>query len=185
MKVVIKQIPEEHANYFYKIIDSVYGNKWMQLKYYGKNIPKLSYAQSKNKIKYNYKKGGLKEKNLDSVGKGILGYFNSVFHSSYNHIFIHKYNDGSKYINPHSDKDDGWCNCNEVGCGFVSVGLGEERKFRLRNVKTRKIIRTYNQKHGMCIKINKKLNRKVLHEVVKTKMKKKPRISITLRHIVN
>ena len=187
-EIITGRIPTQMANYLYYKLSEYPQDRWKRGLYFGKDIPKQSISFAPKGVKYDYGHGKsrIEEEEIDKLGKYILKYFNSKLNTQYNHLFIHKYTDGSQYINYHCDKSVDWCSCgkNGYGCGFTSVSLGDTRTFAVRVYQTRKVLKKYQQTHGMVISISKELNKVVEHSILKTRKEKGLRYSITMRHIV-
>ena len=182
--MIKKVFTEKECIDIYNYIDTNY--QWKQLRFFTHKIPKVSMCFSKNKIHYNYGKGGtyIGEKELDSFWESILKRINSKFKTSYNHIFIHKYINGNNYISSHKDKSIDWCNCNNDGCGFTSVSLYKKPNvFRPFIIYYKEKTQIINQLNGFGIKLSKKLNNNTEHEIKKDSSNFS-RISITCRHII-
>jgi alkylated DNA repair dioxygenase AlkB len=66
----------------------------------------------------------------------LLKFVNDTFESDFNGILINRYDCGSEYIGAHSDDEKNLSNI-----GVLAISIGEIRNFRIRNKKTKKIIK--------------------------------------------
>ena len=68
----------------------------------------------------------------------LLAQINDFFGTEYNGILVNKYKTGEDYISAHSDDE----KClNDVG--VVAISYGATRKFRIRDKRTKKIVRDF------------------------------------------
>jgi alkylated DNA repair dioxygenase AlkB len=120
-------------------------------------------------------------KKLPGILKTYLDWVNTLGYAEFNQVFLNWYKNGNHYIGPHSDDEKQLVPESPI----VSISFGEERKFRIRDKKDKKVITDIilcdKQIVVMCGKFQKELT----HEIVKVSGKKgenmKRRINITFR----
>lgn len=102
----------------------------------------------------------------------------------FNQMLINWYLDGSHYIGPHADDERQL----HVNSPIISISLGQARKFRIREKKTKKIVKDVSLESGTIVIMGGKFQEEFKHEIVKVGGKKgkelKPRINITFRQFV-
>lgn len=107
--------------------------------------------------------------------------------SDFNGILVNRYQDGLESIGAHSDDESGLNN------GVVaSLSVGATRKFRLRDKKTKKILRDYDHQEGELLVMadgkdftKYSFQKCYTHEITKTTKCQEPRISLTFRRHVS
>jgi len=110
----------------------------------------------------------------------LLTQINHIFGANYNGILINKYKTGEDYISAHSDDEK-----NLDDSGVVSISYGATRKFRIRDKKTKKIIKDFALESYSIIQMGGKFQQEFTHEVPIERKIKDERISFTFRrHIV-
>jgi alkylated DNA repair dioxygenase AlkB len=125
---------------------------------------------------YHYSKKLMESQALtDSLIK-LLEIINSKFNSDFNGILVNEYTCGTDYIGPHSDDEKGLSNS-----GVVAISYGSNRKFRIRNKKTKKIEKDILLTHGKIIQMLGDFQKEFTHEIPIERKNKENRISFTFR----
>lgn len=97
---------------------------------------------------------------------------------AYNHVLVNWYEDGSHYIGPHSDSEKSI----RPNSPILSISLGQERLFRVRDKATKKIVLEHPMKDNTFLVMGGTMQTHYTHEVPKTaKAGVGRRINITLR----
>ena len=110
----------------------------------------------------------------------LLRQVNDIFGANYNGILVNKYKTGEDYISAHSDDEK-----NLDDCGVVAISYGATRKFRVRDKKTKKIIKDFTLISYSMLQMGGKFQQEFTHEVPIERKIKDERISFTFRrHIV-
>lgn len=113
--------------------------------------------------------------------KKILDFVNLSEEVKYNQVLVNWYLDGSHYIGSHSDDERQLVNNSNI----FSLSLGSTRKFRMRDKKTREIVKDLNLSDGDIVVMGGTTQKEFKHEIVKIQGKKAPkvgkRINITFR----
>ena len=84
---------------------------------------------------------------------------------------------GSDYIGAHSDDESGL-----GSTGVVAISVGAVRKFRIRNITTRKIEKDILMENGMIIQMGGDFQKEFTHEIPVEKKVKDTRYSFTFRY---
>lgn len=120
----------------------------------------------------------------ESIYKDYLPLINSLGYGEFNQMVANCYADGTKYIGAHRD-DEGEL---EAGSEVVTLTLCEPngvRTFRVRDYKTKKIVKDFQTEHGFCYVMGGDMQKEFTHEIVKIAGKKGEnwgrRISLTYR----
>lgn len=107
----------------------------------------------------------------------LLQYVNDKLASKFNGILVNMYENGDDYISKHSDDETGL----DANAGVVSLSLGAERKFRIREKETGQILVDVPTKEDEMIQMcGPNFQKKYTHEIPKQKNVGK-RISFTFR----
>jgi alkylated DNA repair dioxygenase AlkB len=110
----------------------------------------------------------------------ILNRVNQLTDSNFNGILVNKYNDGSDYIGPHSDDE------RRLGRnGVVSISIGTERTFRIRNKSNKEFVIDVKVSDGDMYWMKGDFQKHYTHEIPKQKKVKNQRISLTFRRHLN
>ena len=92
---------------------------------------------------YHYSRKLMASQPLGETLDRLLEMTNEIFGTSFNGILVNYYADGTESIGDHSDDEKGLHN------GMVvSLSLGAERKFRIRDKKTKKIVKDVKTKNS-------------------------------------
>lgn len=134
---------------------------------------------SNKSIGYKYSNKLMKSQKLRKWMKKILDIVNEKLDTKFNGILINHYENGNKCIGAHSDDESGLDNKNNC---VASLSIGEERKFRIRDKKTKKIIKDFKTKNNSLIVMCGDFQKEFLHEIPIEKKIKKPRWSLTFRN---
>jgi alkylated DNA repair dioxygenase AlkB len=111
---------------------------------------------------------------------GILGKVNELTKSDFNAILVNRYANGDDYIGAHSD-DEKSLRTN----GVVTISIGQERIFRIRDKKTKQIVSDIVIQDGDLYWMYGEFQKHFTHEIPKQKSAKGVRISLTFRkHLV-
>ena len=115
-------------------------------------------------------------KPLPEILKNILKEVNERFTDNFNGILVQKYITGDDYIGAHSDDEKG------LGeSGVVGISFGANRKLRIREKKTKKIIKDIIMTHGTVMHMHGKFQKYFTHEIPIEKRVKETRWSLTFR----
>jgi len=127
---------------------------------------------------YNYRKTNTKSKSLTENLKKMIEFINNVTGGNYNGILINRYSNGEDYIGAHSDDKNGL----DPISGIVMVSYGQERIFRIRDKKTKKIVKNILTENYQIIQMTNEMQEKYTHEIPKEKKKNGIRYSFTFRN---
>lgn len=158
--------PEEHA----------------EVMIYGRLTPIPRWQRSYGK---DYKFSGVVSKGfpLPDLIKPYLDYANSLGYGEFNEVLLNWYN-GSHYIGSHAD-DEKQLNKNSPIVTITLCLPGEPRKFRIRDKKTKDIVKDVLTTNGLVLVMCGEFQKEFKHEVVRLTggsiQKAGDRISITLR----
>jgi len=108
--------------------------------------------------------------------KKLLDFINDYFSENYNGILVNRYANGEDYIGAHSDDE-----TNLGRSGVVAISYGAERKFRIRDKKTRKIIKDIPTISNSIIQMEGDFQKEFLHEIPIQKKIMGTRYSFTFR----
>ena len=106
----------------------------------------------------------------------LLKQINDFFGTKYNGILVNKYKTGEDYISMHSDDEK-----NLDDSGVVAISYGATRKFRIRDKKTKKIVRDIPLISYTMLQMGGKFQEEFTHEIPCEKKIKDERISFTFR----
>jgi len=106
----------------------------------------------------------------------LLIQINNIFGTNYNGILVNKYKTGDDYISAHSDNEK-----NLDDTGVVAISYGATRKFRIRDKKTKKIVKDLEIASYSMIQMGGKFQQEFTHEIPSQKKIKDERISFTFR----
>lgn len=95
----------------------------------------------------------------------------------YRAALVNWYPDGESYIGAHSDDERDLL----PNAPILSYSFGAERIFRIREKKTKKIVKDVPTEHGSMIAMCGKMQGEFTHEVTKTKKPTKARVNVTVR----
>lgn len=113
--------------------------------------------------------------------KKILDFINLNEEVKYNQVLVNWYLNGTNYIGSHSDDERQLIKYSNI----FSLSLGETRKFRMRNKKTKKIVKDLNLGDRDIVVMGGTTQKEFKHEIVKIQGKKAlavgKRINITFR----
>ena len=130
-----------------------------------------------NEIKqYKYSNQISLSKPMTSSLTTLLSQVNNLYGTTYNAILVNKYKSGKDYISRHSDDE-----TNLDNSGVVSISYGATRKFRVRDKKTKKILKDINLEPYSIIQMGGKFQEEFTHEVPIQKKITDERISFTFR----
>ena len=106
----------------------------------------------------------------------LLSEINNIFKTNYNGILVNKYKTGEDYISAHSDDER-----NLDNSGVVAISYGAPRKFRIRDKKTKKIVKDILLSSYSLLQMGGKFQQEFTHEIPIEKKVKEERISFTFR----
>lgn len=98
---------------------------------------------SNESIGYYYSRKLMASQPLNEVLEELLEMTNYIFGTSFNGILVNYYANGKETIGDHSDDESGLYD--KI---VVALSLGAERKFRIRNKKTKQIVKDIKTKHS-------------------------------------
>jgi alkylated DNA repair dioxygenase AlkB len=109
--------------------------------------------------------------------KILLNLVNEITESNFNGILVNFYTSGTDSIGAHSDDESG------LGRnGVVAISMGSERKFRIRDKKTKKIVKDIDLESGSIIHMGGDFQKEFTHEIPVQKRVLGVRTSFTFRH---
>jgi alkylated DNA repair dioxygenase AlkB len=110
----------------------------------------------------------------------LLNYVNAKFGSNFNGILVNRYENGDDFISKHSDDESGL----DPKAGVVALTFGSERKFRIRDKETGKmVIDVLTRQDEMIQMAGAQFQKKYTHEIPKQKGVGE-RMSFTFRYHV-
>lgn len=166
--IIIKSV-QEIKDHLHRIPIVMFGKKL--------NQPRLVGFFSNTSIGYKYSRQIINSQPLTVSLNSLLININNIFESNFNGILVNKYVDGNDYICAHSDDEKEISNV-----GVVSISFGSERKFRIRDKISKKIIVDIDMKSYDIIHMGGEFQNEFTHEIPKQKNIKEPRYSFTFRH---
>lgn len=110
--------------------------------------------------------------------KNLIQKVNALYGAEFNGIFLNEYEDGENYIGPHSDDER---HLDKIG--VVSVSYGAVRTFRIRNKKTKQIVRDIPMLSSRFLHMGGDFQKEFTHEIPPEKRIQGIRYSFTFRHI--
>ena len=131
---------------------------------------------SDKSVGYKYSNKIMESKSLSKSMNELLSIINNTMNVEFNGILVNKYIDGNDYISPHSD-DEKELDKN----GVISISFGAERKFRIRNKKTKDIVLDETTTHCCILHMGGNFQKLYTHEIPIEKKIKNERISFTFR----
>lgn len=150
---------------------------------YGKPVPIPRFQQAYLKD-YSFSGSVSKVKKLPEEFIPYMSWANSLGYGEFNSFLVNWYQNGENYIGPHADNTSPLVEDSPI----VTITLcapGEYRKFRLRDIKTKKIVKDVLTPNGIVLIMGGKFQKEFKHEIVKLSgsaaEKVGSRISITLR----
>lgn len=99
-------------------------------------------------------------KELKGNLKSLMDYINKKFNSNFNGILVNKYNNGKDYIGRHSDDE-----CGLSNIGVIAISYGGVRKFRIRDKKTKKIVKDIPTLSNKIIHMGGNFQKEFTHEI--------------------
>lgn len=105
--------------------------------------------------------------------KKLIDFVNEKYSSNFNGVLINEYLNGCD-----SDDETGLAGKN----GVVAISCGATRKFRIRDKKTRKIVKDIPMTHGQILQMNGDFQKEFTHEIPVEKRVTEPRVSFTFRY---
>lgn len=127
---------------------------------------------------YRFSGNIIEKKTLTPVLKSVLEKVNLITESDFNAILINRYRDNTDYISAHSDSE------TSLGKdGVVTISLGQERLLRIRDKKTKAIVKDVIVKDSELYWMTGDFQKEFTHEIPKGDKKEDGvRISLTFRH---
>ena len=110
----------------------------------------------------------------------MLTLVNNMFGTHYNGILVNKYKTGNDYISAHSDDEK-----TLDDTGVIALSYGATRKFRIRDRKTKKIVKDIPLISYSIMQMGGKFQQEFTHEIPVEKKVKSERISFTFRRHIN
>uniref|UniRef100_A0A6C0JHW1 Fe2OG dioxygenase domain-containing protein n=1 Tax=viral metagenome TaxID=1070528 RepID=A0A6C0JHW1_9ZZZZ len=132
---------------------------------------------SNESIGYKFSNKLMKSQKLTGWMIDILQIINNQLETKFNGILINHYENGNNYISAHSDNESGLDKNNIV----AALSFGAERKFRIRDKKTKKIVNDFNLEHNSLIIMSGNFQNEFTHEIPVQKKILQPRWSLTFR----
>jgi alkylated DNA repair dioxygenase AlkB len=131
---------------------------------------------SNDSIGYQYSGKLAKSKPLTPCLLKLLEKVNKIYGAEFNGILLNYYEDGNNTIGAHSDEER---NLDKVG--VVSISFGATRTFRIRNKKTKEIVKDIPMIQGELLHMGGDFQKEFTHEIPTEKSVKKGRYSFTFR----
>jgi alkylated DNA repair dioxygenase AlkB len=126
---------------------------------------------------YHYSRKLMPSQPLGDILTRLLEMTNEIFGTSFNGILVNYYADGTETIGDHSDDESGLHN------GMVvALSLGAERKFRIRDKKTKNIVKDVKTKHSTYLVMNGDFQKEFTHGIPAEKTITVGRYSFTFRY---
>jgi alkylated DNA repair dioxygenase AlkB len=152
-----------------------------EVRIYGKwrKVPRKQGLFCDRELAYKFSGCSVKSKPIpnDTILKDCLNKLKLIVVQDYNAVFCNWYKDGSDYICAHRDDE----NDLQSGSSIASISFGATRTFRIRDYKTKKIIKDQTLNHGSLFIMGGDFQKEYTHEVPKTKKQITKRINITCR----
>lgn len=133
---------------------------------------------SNDSIGYRYSRQMMDSQPLTESLVKLLEMVNTKYSADFNGILINEYVDGNDSIGAHSDDEIGL----SKNAGIVAISYGSIRKFRIRNKKTKKIVKDIYMKHGDILQMTGNFQKEFTHEIPVEKKVTESRISFTFRY---
>jgi len=125
---------------------------------------------------YKYSNQLMPSKHMTEPILALLEQVNNIFGTDYNGILVNKYKTGEDYISAHSDDEKG---LDDIG--VVAISYGATRTFRIRDKRTKKIVKDFALTSCSMLQMGGKFQQEFTHEVPIDKKIKDERISFTFR----
>jgi len=132
---------------------------------------------SDSSIGYHYANQLAKSKPMTINLDLLIELINDFFDSDFNGILINRYTGGDEYIGAHSDDEK---NINKSG--VIAISYGSERIFRIRDKKTKQIVKDIPIQNLDIIHMGGDFQKEFTHEIPPTKKDTGIRYSFTFRH---
>jgi len=132
---------------------------------------------SNESIGYKYSNKLMESQPLTKHLIDLLDTINVMFNTQFNGILVNQYINGLDYIGPHSDDESSLGNN-----GVISISTGTNRKFRIRNKKTKKIEKDIIMTNRMILHMGGNFQKEFTHEIPIEKKITESRVSFTFRH---
>lgn len=181
IKSVEKFLTKDEADKYFNIFLKQISWKQGHIKLFGKDvlIPREQCWIADEGITYSYSNKPLQRfswsKELLELRARIEGFCSHKFNS----VLANLYRDGNDSMGWHAD--------DEVELGLnptiASISLGAERALKVRDNKTKEIIKI-DQKHGSLLIMQKGMQSTTQHSISKTKLDIGARINLTFRNII-
>lgn len=126
---------------------------------------------------YHYSRKLMPSQPLGDTLSELLEMTNEIFATSFNGILVNYYANGNESIGDHSDDESGLHN------GMVvALSLGAERKFRIRDKNTKKIVKDVKTTHSTYLVMNGDFQKEFTHGIPVEKKITEGRYSFTFRY---
>ena len=106
----------------------------------------------------------------------IMSKVNTVLDSEFNGVLVNLYENGERYISSHSDDEAGLS-----PVGVAAIAMGAVRTFRIRDKKTKTIIKDIAHNPGDLLIMTGEFQKEFKHEIPIEKTVKNARVSLTFR----
>jgi alkylated DNA repair dioxygenase AlkB len=174
-------LPDGLKNTDFDTLWSVHPDNYNQIKIYNKlvDMPRYTETYLKN---YIYSNVEHKAKPLPQEFKPFFECANKLDSTvDYNQVLVNWYENGNHYISAHCDDEKQLIDEHPI----ISISLGAERVFRIRDKETKKIVKDIVMKDGTYLIMGGKMQHRFTHEVPKITgnvgEKTGKRINITFR----
>jgi alkylated DNA repair dioxygenase AlkB len=111
---------------------------------------------------YRYTGQIMKAQPLTKDMKTMMTKVNDLLKTSFNGVLVNRYRDGTDYIGPHSDAENGLDRKTKAVAG---IAFGAVRKFRIRDKRTKKIVLDYEWQPGSLVIMTGNFQKEYTHEI--------------------
>jgi len=106
----------------------------------------------------------------------LMDSVNTELNSNFNGILVNLYENGERYISPHSDDENGL-----APVGVASIAFGAVRTFRIRYKHSKQIVKDVQHYPGDLLVMTGNFQKEFTHEIPVQKKVTLPRVSLTFR----
>jgi len=181
IKSVEKFLTKDEADKYFNIFLNQISWKQGHIKLFGKDvlIPRKQCWIADEGITYSYSNKPLERFSWSKELLELRARIEDFSSHKFNSVLANLYRDGNDSMGWHAD--------NEVELGpnptIASISLGAERALKVRDNKTKEIIKI-DQKHGSLLIMQKGMQSTTQHSISKTKLDIGARINLTFRNII-
>ena len=107
----------------------------------------------------------------------VMAWANGVVGAQYNGILINQYTDGTKTVGAHADSEAGL----DPTAGALAISHGAERKFRIREKRTKQMVKDVPARQGEAIQMKGQFQSHFTHDIPRESTVLGERVSLTFR----